>query len=183
MKSTAKQLMLVGAGKQDAAFGGIMSAGKRKKKRPLNFKRPIHLVVRSSRAKGPWSFLTKKNAASVDQLLRQQARKHHLRLISYVNVGNHLHVKLRAFSRDSFQAFLRSSMAMLARKITGARKGHKVGKFWDALAFTRILFSSVEEGILKRYFRANELEARFGKQVRALFLGQNRNCQGAVGFS
>ncbi len=172
MKSTAKQLMLVGAGKQEAAFGGALSSGRRKKKRPLNFKRPIHLVVRSSRAKGPWSFLTKRNASSVDRLLRQQARKHHLRLIGYVNVGNHLHIKLRAFSRDSFQAFLRSSMAMLARKITGAKKGHKVGKFWDALAFTRILYSSFEERNLSRYFKANELEARFGSAVRALFLGQ-----------
>ncbi len=175
--------MIIGHGKQEGAFGGALAVGKRKQKRPLNFKRPIHLVVRSQRAKGPWSFLTKKNAASVDRLLRQQAHKHHLRLIGYVNVGNHLHIKLRAFSRDSFQDFLRSSMALIARKITGARKGHKIGKFWDALAFTRILFNSVEEGILKRYFRANELEARFGYAVRALFLGKWRTRHNAAGFS
>ena len=105
-------------------------------------------------------------------LLHAQAKRHHVKIFEYVNMGNHIHIKLRCFSRESFQGFLRSFTAIVARKVTGARKGHTFGKFWDALAFTRIVASRFEERVLGKYFLANEYEREIGKEVREIFLGR-----------
>jgi REP element-mobilizing transposase RayT len=157
--------------KSKSAHGGSLGAGKRKGKRPLSFKRPMHLVLRSEKARGQLSLL--RHATRVDALLKQQAARHHVKVLHFVNVGNHLHLKVRAYSRESFGAFLKSFTALVARRITGARKGHSFGKFWDALAFTRVLSSRFEERILSRYFAANGLEAQHGTQVREIFLGKD----------
>lgn len=154
-----------------AAHGGSLAHGRRKEKRPLSYKCPIHLVLRSEKARGSWSLL--RHGRRVDALLKMQARRHHVRILHYVNVGNHLHIKLRVFSRASFGAFLKSFSAMLARAVTGARKGMRKGSFWDALAYTRVLYSRIEEKILHRYFRANAIEARHGRAVREIFLGRD----------
>jgi hypothetical protein len=152
--------------------GGSLALGKRKAKRPFIPKRPVHLVMRSSKARGEWSFLRSSNSKKIHAIIQRQGKKHHVKIYEYVNVGNHLHMKVRGYSREKFQAFLISVTALIARAITGAKKGHGKGKFWDALAFTRILKTSFEEKHLAKYFRANELEARFGKEIREIFLGR-----------
>lgn len=146
----------------------------------------MHLVLRSDKARGAWNLL--RHERSVDALLRRQARRHHVKIQHYVNAGNHLHIKLRVYSRESFGAFLKSFSALLSRRVTGARRGRGLlraeakrqtglacaptAKFWDGLAFTRILYHSIEEKFLARYFTANSLEARFGVGVREIFLGR-----------
>lgn len=164
--------------KLKVAHGGSLALGRRKEKRPLSFKRPIHLVLRSEKAVGPWSLLRRER--QVDQLLRKQARRHHVKIQHYVNVGNHLHIKLRTYSREGFGAFLKSFTALVARKITGSKKGQALklrdsgeSKFWDGLAFSRILYGRIEEKFLARYFSANCLEAAYGKEVRDIFLGKD----------
>ena len=116
----------------------------------------MHLVLRSARARGELSLLRPTNVAHVQTLLHEQAKR-----------------QLRCFSRESFQAFLRSFAAMVARKVTGARKGLSFGKFWDGLAFTRIVGARFEERVLEKYFLANEYEREFGKSVRKIFLGRD----------
>jgi hypothetical protein len=161
-----------GFGKTRASHGGSLARGRRKEKRPLSFKRPMHLVLRSEKAHGAWNLL--RHERTVDALLRKQARRHHVKIQHYVNVGNHLHIKLRVYSRESFGAFLKSFSALLARAVTGARRGHALrARFWDGLAFTRILYRSIEEKFLARYFTANSLEARFGSAIRNIFLGKD----------
>ena len=131
----------------------------------------MHLVLRSARARGELSLLRPRNVARVHALLDAQAKRHHMKIFEYVNMGNHLHIKLRCFSRESFQAFLKSFTAMAARKVTGARKGRAFGKFWDGLAFTRMVGSRFEERVLGKYFIANEYERELVKAVREIFLG------------
>ena len=98
--------------------------------------------------------------------MKKQAEKHFVRIQDFVNAGNHLHLMVRARNRPTFQAFLRSVTAMIARAVTGARRGRPFGKFWDGLAFTRALTSSREERILRDYITANAFEAEFGVMMR-----------------
>jgi hypothetical protein len=150
--------------------GGSLCKGKRKVKRPFNRKRIIHVVLRSSKARGPLSFLRPKNDDYIHSVLYSQAKKHQVKVFEYVNVGNHLHIKAKAYSREGFAAFLISTSALIARFVSGAKKGRAFGKFWDALVYTRILKSKVEELHLQRYFKANHYEAKFGREIRELFL-------------
>jgi hypothetical protein len=55
---------------------------------------------------------------------------------------------------------------LIARKVTGACRGNKFGRFWQGLAFTRVLKSYTEELNLKGYFHANRNEAEYGPAAR-----------------
>lgn len=146
--------------------GGGKLLGKRKEARPLTAKKWIHLVLKSKRAQGSWSFLQKSNRKIVSEILKRQARNWGVEIKDWVNMGNHLHIKCRFSQRQNFQNFLRTVTALIARQITSAKKGIKIGRFWDGLAFTRILKSSFEELHLKNYFNANRLECQHGPAAR-----------------
>ncbi len=153
--------------KRRAAHGGQPTIGKRKTERPLDTKSPIHLMLKASKAKGQLSFLYKQNEQHVRHIIEKQARKFFVKIRDYANVGNHLHLEIEITARKEFKQFLRSITCMIARKITGARKGKKFGKFWDHLAFTRIVRSYKEQQLLERYIMANKFEAIGGPLARA----------------
>jgi hypothetical protein len=150
-------------------YGGI-TKGKRKIARPISTKKWSHLVLKSKKARGQYSLSHFRNFTMVKGIIRKQASKHGVQVTDYVNMGNHLHLKVRPHSRIGFQRFLKSVTAMIARFVTGARKGIKFGKFWDGLAFTRVIESSYELFQLKGYFNANRLESVKGYQARLYYL-------------
>ena len=54
--------------------------------------------------------------------------------------------------------------------ITGAKRGKKFGRFWQHLAYTRVLKSYIEELNLKGYLAANRSEAMLGQEARERML-------------
>ena len=114
--------------------GGDSGKGKRKVERPLSRKKWIHLVLKSDKAKGKYSFLSAKNKTVVEGLLKQKAKKFGVSVADMANVGNHIHLKIKITSRESFQKFLKSVTTLIARRVTGARKGKPFGRFWQGLA-------------------------------------------------
>jgi hypothetical protein len=121
------------------SHGGADSVGKEKKARPIATKRPMHLIFRSSRAKGAWSFLHSRNQAKLEAHLKATARRFGVKVYRFANVGNHFHLLVQAKRREDLQNFLRVFAQGVVFLITGARKGNPVGKFWDALAYSRIV--------------------------------------------
>jgi len=152
--------------------GGESGRGRRKLERPLSSKRWIHLVLKSDKAKGRLSLLTATNQIYVRRLIYAKGKQFGIAIADYANVGNHLHLKIRCTSRVAFQRFLRSVTTQIARKVTGARRGKKFGRFWQHLAYTRVLQSALEELRLKGYFVANRREAIGGPAARAASLKQ-----------
>ena len=152
--------------------GGRSVKGHRKVERPLSTKRPIHLVLKSTRAVGPWSFLAFKNKTMVEVLIRKKAKRWGVLIGDLANVGNHIHLKVKIHNRETFHNFLRSITTTIARNITGARKGRSLKNkpFWDGQAFTRVLSSWTEENQLSGYFIANRQEAAKGPAAREKFL-------------
>lgn len=155
--------------------GGLRSKGRRKERRPLLERKWTHLILKSAKATGAKSFLSPGNRVFIERLLREKARRWHIQIADYANVGNHLHVKCRFSRRENFQGFLRAVTSLIARHVTGAKRGNPQGPFWQGLAFTRVLRTSFEELQLKGYFRANRIEAGKGEKARENFLeGFNR---------
>lgn len=158
------------------AHGGGLNKNKRKLERPISTKRPMHITMRAEQARGKWSFLNFKNRIHVETIVRRQAKKFGVKIQDFANVGNHLHIKSKATSREGFQSFLRSTTCLIARKITGARRGVKLSKkFWEDLTFSRVLKSYREEINLRGYFVANRQEASRGSAARDKFLSEFRN--------
>ena len=151
-----------------SCHGGVRTKGSRKEERPLSFKDAIHLVVKSKKAIGSCSFYTHKN--DIKDIIDKYALKCGVVIKDYVNMGNHLHIKVKITERKLFAKFLRIVTGLIARLVTGARKGKSFGRFWDGIPFTRIVKTAFEELQLKGYFRANRVEKEHGYKAREEFL-------------
>lgn len=148
------------------AYGGelLKTRRGRSRPRPLSRKHSLHLVLRSTKAVGPLSFRRPANARSIQGILKRFAAKHSVRILSYANVGNHLHLHLRLRSRESYKAFVRAISGAIALAITGASKGRpqakrcKSHRFFDRRPFSRIVRGARALLRLKDYILVNQLE-------------------------
>jgi hypothetical protein len=152
------------------ANGNSRTAGKRKEFRPLDARRSLHLILKSDQAKGKYGLLVPRNQIFIAKTLEAKAKKFAVTIQSQANVGNHIHLKLRFRSKAQFQNFLRSITTLIARFVTGARKGKPFGRFWSGLAYTRVVTSAKEDLQLGGYIEANRIEAKASKIEREKFL-------------
>ena len=146
--------------------GGDLRKGKRKIARPFSHKHAVHLVLRSVKARGHWSLLTRANEHLVEKLLKACAAQYHIKVYRFVNVGNHLHLLIKTEAKQyvsakrDFHAFLRQFAGAVAFQITGAKKASPKGGFWEKLAYSRIVSWGREYQGMKDYFTKNFLESK-----------------------
>ena len=141
-------------------FGGAYLKGNPRFQRPVSVKRSMHLVMKSSMAKGSLSFLNPIRAKRIELTIKTQAKRVGVRIYRYANAGNHLHLVVKTPSRQAFRHFIRASAGLIARLTTGIQKGAKLGKkFWDARPFTRIVEWGRDYLVVSRYVQQNTLEA------------------------
>lgn len=151
-----RQMVLAPTLKSRLSHGGEIRRGKRKLARPVATKRPMHLVLKATAARGGWSFLTRKNSAIVRDLISRHSERWQVRVYEQANSGNHLHLLVRARTREGFRGFLRALPGAIAMAVTGARKGSPLGKrFWDLLAFSRVVEWGGAYSIALRYVVGN----------------------------
>ena len=148
---------------ESKSYGGTLRT-KRKNRgaRPIATKNAMHLVLRSTKAKGKWSFLLKRK--QVRSVIDKFAGRFGVKVISVANVGNHLHLLIRLTNRFTYKAFVRSVTGALAMLITGRRKGCglKEGekKFWDYRPFTRVVIGYRALLTTHDYLMINQLEGQ-----------------------
>ena len=131
----------------------------------------MHLVLRSSKAKGEWSFLRKKNYLAIESILVRFSARHGVRILHAANVGNHLHLHIRLDSRRSYRPFIRAVTAAIMMAVTGRSRWSKrvqskgatsqpvsAQKFWDYRPFTRIVVGFRAVLGLRDYIAINRLE-------------------------
>lgn len=144
--------------------GSFLCQGRRKCARPLDPRRPLHLVMRATQARGPWSMLTRSNRGRIEDALTRLKRKYGIRVDRFANVGNHLHLVVRFKRREDFRSFLREFSGRISQLITRARKGSGLNaRFWDELAYTRVLEWGRDYQRAKAYVVRNVLEALSGR--------------------
>lgn len=146
------------------SHGGQKFNKRRKIKRPLVAGKSTHVIFKSAKAKGRLSLLTHK--LFVNSLLRKLARKYFVTIQDSINMGNHLHLKVKFKDAERFRNFMRVFAALTARQVTGARKGVRFGRFWDGLVFTRVIHSKFDELQLNGYLAANLHERDCGVGAR-----------------
>jgi|GEM_PF-2165793 len=178
----------VGFGGKGASFGGILLKNSHAKcKRPLSFKTPMHLVLRSSQAQRKKSFLYQHR--ELEKIISRHAKKQKIRMLEMANGGDHLHLILRIpRNRKHYIAFVRGLSGEIARLISGAKKGtallrnSKKNKFWDHKPFTRLFENwgaSYKE--LKRHLQNNKPSQEWNAQTLSAFI--STHSLEATGFS
>ncbi len=181
------------------SFGGACSArGNPRAARPVVTKRPMHVVMRSSLARGHFS-LWMHHRALVECCLRQ-GRRFGVKVIDFTNAGNHIHLIVQARSREAYRGFIRAVAGLVPRIVLRVEKGRSlVGEFpqwkeresvgfWDARPFTRVVEWGRDFNALKRYLVFNRagmqgllrLSAR--EMLKEVFRLQVENRLVAVGY-
>jgi len=159
--TSSKQFIFTGFEKLKVKdFGGSLNKGNPRDSRPISTKRPMHLVMRSTLARGEKSFLRPARAKHIKNLVQRLAQGNGVKVYRFANSGNHLHMIVLPKSRDGFNAFIRAISGLIARITLGVERGRALGlKFWDARPFTRILEWGKDYTHACRYLLQNTLEA------------------------
>lgn len=124
----------------------------------------MHVILTSEKARGPWSL--RRHERAVRDALRRMARRFEVKVYQFANAGSHLHLVVRARRREAFQGFLRSFAGIVARRITGARRGRPVGRFFTGLAWSRVVGWGRDYLGVRHYVFRNEIEGALGVRVR-----------------
>jgi len=129
--------------------------------RPMDSKKALHLVLKSSHAVGEKSFKSEKFEAKIWNVISNHALKTGIKIHEYANGGNHLHLLLHARNRDDYRAFIRTITGLIARMVGNSQRGKPLKKkFWDARPFSRVVsFAKKEINAIKTYLLRNTLEA------------------------
>jgi REP element-mobilizing transposase RayT len=141
-------------------FGGANLKGNPRAARPIAIKRPMHLVLRSSYAKGRKSFLHTDRADRIRSVVFRLGKAKGVKIYRFANSGNHLHLLLQARSRTAFHGFLRAITGIIARITLQVQRGYPMGlKFWDhSRPFSRIVEWGREFNSVANYLLQNTLE-------------------------
>jgi REP element-mobilizing transposase RayT len=145
-------------------FGGAyLKKSHPKVARPLSIKRSLHLVMRSSKATGSYSFL--KNSRKIFDIIYKQSKLHGVKIYRYANGGNHLHLVILPRSASAYRKFIRAASGLIARLILRRERGSvqqattTKTKFWDQRPYTRIVEWGRDFKSVSNYLMQNILEA------------------------
>ncbi len=147
--------------KANKAFGGNLLKGNPRTKRPVSTKKPMHVVLRSSFAKGSFSMQQSKNKQRIQVTLKSLSNRFGVKVYRFANSGNHLHLLVMPVSRQAYLHFIRALSGIIARIVLNAERGSAslIDQFWDARPFTRIVEWGREFSKVREYIELNVLEA------------------------
>ncbi len=136
--------------------------------RPISTQNSMHFVLRSSLAYGDWSFINHK--MKIRSIVEKFAVQYGVRLNSFANVGNHIHVHLHFTNRFTYKPFIRAISAAIMMAVTGASRWQPLKeilklkgrdtktKFWDYRPYSRIVIGFKAFLTLKDYVQINKHE-------------------------
>jgi len=121
----------------------------------------MHLVLRSSMAKGKWNF--RAHQRKIKDIVQCFALKFGVRVISLAILGNHLHFQIQLTNRHTYRRFIRAMTAALAMAVTGTSRWNPLlktsgARFWDHRPFTRVVIGWRAFLTLKDYVLLNKIE-------------------------
>lgn len=128
-------------------FGGSLLKGKRKKKRPIDTRKPMHLVFK---AKNPDKLL--REVKPVRQMICKYANQVRLKIFSIAVHADHIHICLRVDDRTSYVKWVRALTSRLVQLLPGLK--------WALRPYTRIMEWGRDLKRVISYLTKNRNEAR-----------------------
>lgn len=142
---------------REHAYGGTLRRKKtRRGARPVSRRHALHMVFKSSQAKGPISFLHPRSRVILHRTLRQMALRYGLRIHEVGICGNHFHLLVRFHHRRFLLAFNKVFTGTLVKRLCGSAKLER--RFFDFRPFTRVVESRRGYEVARDYVILNQLE-------------------------
>jgi hypothetical protein len=132
----------------------------RSRRRIVSPTQTMNLTLRSTQARGLWSFRHPKNRHAIEQLSLKFSARFDVRVLRLSNVGNHLHFHVLFPGKKAYVKFIRALTAAIAIAITGGTRWTKARpkKFWDLRPFTRVILTVMQFKAFDAYLDLNDLE-------------------------
>jgi REP element-mobilizing transposase RayT len=108
-----KQLNLIKPSKKE--HGGIHSLGRRRSRRPITTKEPLHITLHSDFAKGSRSLL--RHRPLINHVIQKASKRFGIRVYQRAICGNHIHLLIRGRCRTDIQNFFRVVAGHIAQGI------------------------------------------------------------------
>ncbi|OFZ10860.1 MAG: hypothetical protein A2Z20_03905 [Bdellovibrionales bacterium RBG_16_40_8] len=166
-----------------SAYGGILRNRRcGRGKRTVSTRYSMHLVLRSSQARGVWSLVRPKNRDMISRVLTKHARRTQAKILGIGNAGNHLHLRVQFMSRELYLHFIRAVAGEIALHIkrianissgTHANTNNNHGddtllnqstfqkrNFWDHRPFSSIVATMKYAARLADYIVINNIEGQ-----------------------
>lgn len=113
-------------------FGGSALVGRRKEKRPLSIKSPIHLILKSENHK-----VFRPANQSLHRLILETARKFNIQVRDFAMNWSHSHFVIQISSRQDYVRFIRALTSKMAMAVQKAQV--QKTKLFTLRPFSRIL--------------------------------------------
>jgi REP element-mobilizing transposase RayT len=147
-----------------SSFGGELNSGRRKSKRPLSIKDPIHLVLRTNSTVLFSPYLIK-----VATCLKFTAHQFNIQVNEVAFNFNHVHLVIKIKSRADYVKFIRAltcRFTFLARKrMACALVKLKKIKIFNLRPFTRIISGNRDRKNIFSYIQKNQNQSGIVRQT------------------
>lgn len=135
--------------------GGSLSKGKRKTRRPLDRKNPIHLVLKSTN-----SYTLLRRQSQVHEIIKGIGAKFGIKMHSSAIQYDHIHLHFSFQNRKVYVRWIRALTGILAQKIKGLK--------FKFLPYTRVVASGGRDFTqVNLYIEKNQVEANFLIRIHA----------------
>ena len=150
-----KQTTFANLARPNLNFGGsLLNANTNPKRaRPLDTKRPLHVVLKAERS----TMRTPRNFARVNALVLTTAKRYGVRVYEYANAGNHLHILIKLPRRPAWARFIRALTGRLAQAV-GVRWLHR--PFTRVVAGWRRAYQIVKDYVILNRWEAEGIASR-----------------------
>lgn len=129
------------------SFGGSLLKGRRKARRPLDSKRPLHLILKAEE-----SVILFRHVLKIEEIIRRQNQRFGVQQYSLAIHADHIHFVVKTPQREIYRRWIRALTGVLARKM-------KIK--WRLRPFTRLMCWGRDFINSLSYLRSNNLEASF----------------------
>ena len=140
-------------------FGGSLLRCRRKTRRPLSTRVPIHLVLRSENKRAYKALAY--GSSTNRKILSAVAKRFQIQILDVIFNHSHVHLVIRIPSRESYNAFIRLLTSRLAQfaKL-------KKGELFQFRPYTRLLSWGREIKTVLNYMKKNYVEAIGSIEIR-----------------
>lgn len=113
--------------KQPKDYGGSLRNTRKGRvgPRPISTKHTMHLVLKSTKARGEWNFLRPRHKKNIRRIIEKFAFIYGVKLISLANASNHLHLQIKLSNRFAYKPFIRAVTGAIAISVTGHTRQKK----------------------------------------------------------
>jgi REP element-mobilizing transposase RayT len=159
-----------------SAYGGVLRNRRHGRgSRTISTRFSMHLVLRSTLARGAWSFVRPKNELMIHRVLTKHAKSTNTEILGIGNAGNHLHLRVQFTSRKRYLKFIRAVTGEIALHIKRITQNNPIAaiNFWDRRPFSSIVSSLKYVARLTDYLHINSIEGQGYPRAHARLIVQS----------